>query len=515
MAFNRRSSDTDTTLVIDSHHRNLSTLSADDDPTLRPMPNRKCFVSCLFAALGGGLHGYHNAIMGGIITRRDFLAEFYPELLKAPKNDSIYCQYSSQRLALVTSSLFLASIIAESTGIPAYLSRRCGRTALMVMSGSFFLLGSVLQTAATNVAMLIISRCLTGVGLSCSTVSVLLYLSEVAPAWTRGKYNQLFQIQLTAFILLANLVNFAVDNLGHGWRVTSSLGVIPAIAFIITGFLLTDSPSSLMERGKLIQGRAALKTFRKKETDITPKTLNMEVQQIFASAERARKCTRPWAAIVRSSHRPEFLLVFLSTFFQQFTGINFVIFYGPRLFVQLGKSPSTASVLTIVIAFVNHLASYISFFLVDRWGRRPLLMYAGVPMFFGLIGTGVVLDTGISHAVLPWLVLIFTCLFDIAYGSSWGPIGWLYPTEVQDLATRSAGITIASFVNVFFSFLLAQSAFNLLCGLKSGIFFFFAGCVFVMTIGVYYLFPEPRGVSVEQSASLYRLHPIWKRYHSS
>lgn len=500
----------ETTIFVDSPHRNPSTLSTDDDPAIRPVPNRHCFLSCFFAALGGGLHGYHNAIMGGIITRDDFLARFYPELLKAPRTNSIYCEYSSQRLALVTSSLFLASIIAESTGLPAYLSRRCGRRALMVMSGSFFLVGSVIQTAAVNVAMIIVSRCLLGVGLSCSTVSVLLYLSEVAPAKTRGKYNQLFQVQLTAFILLANLVNFAVDGVDDGWRISASLGIIPAIMFIIAGLVLTDSPSSLMERGKLIQGRQALEKFRL--TDVSAKT---EAQQIFASAERARKCTRPWATIVQSSHRPEFVLVFLSTLFQQFTGINFVIFYGPKLFVQLGKSTRTASVLTIVIAFVNHLSSYLSFFFVDRWGRRPLLIYAGIPIFLGLVGTGIILDVNISHAILPWMVLVFTCLFDVAYGTSWGPIGWLYPTEIQDLATRSAGITIASFVNVFFSFLLAQSALNLLCGLKSGIFFAFAGCVIVITISVYFLFPEPRGVSVEQSSSLYKLHPIWKKYHST
>ena len=499
-------------LEIESLNRRRSSVVSEDDVVEPPVANRTCVFACIFAALGGALHGYHNAMMGAIITRDDFLSNFYPELLKAPRQSSLYCQYSSQRLALVTSSLFAASFISESTGIPAYLSRKYGRSRLMIVSGSFFLIGSILQTTAINVAMLISSRCLIGVGLSCSTVSVLLYLSEIAPACSRGKYNQIFQLQLTAFILLAYLINLAVEDWTNGWRFTCAVGIIPAVLFIVTGYCITDSPSSLMERGKLKQGREALSTFR---TDVTGSVRRTETQQIFASAERARKCTRPWSTILKASHRPQIILVFLSTLFQQFTGINFVIFYGPQLLVQLGNTTRTASVLTVVISLVNHLSSYLSFYFVDRWGRRPFLIHAGLPMFLGLIGIGIVLSTAASETYLPWLVLVLTCLFDVAYACSWGPIGWLYPTEIQDLATRSAGITISSLVNVFFSFLLAQTALTFLCALKSGVFFFFAGCVLVMTTAVCYLFPEPCGVSVEQSFSLYKSHPIWKKYQSA
>ena len=502
-------------VVVQIRQRSSVSGSDHEDETpadMLPSASRLCLCCCFFAALGGGLHGFHNAVMGGIITRPDFIEEFYPELLRQPVPTSIYCQYSSQRLSLVTSSLFAASVIAESTGLPAYLSRRHGRPRLMFVSGLLFTLASIIQTSAVNIAMLVVSRCLAGVGLSCATVSVLLYISEISPAKSRGKYNQLFQLQLTGFILLANIINFADQSFKHGWRLAAGLGVIPAVMFMIVGLMLPDSPSSLMERGKLAHGRRALVKFR---TASNSEAIVKESAEIFSSTERARRCRNPWHVILRRPHRPQLVLVILSTLFQQFTGINFVIFYGPQLFLQLGNSVNTSQWIVLVVSLVNHLSAYVSFFKADTWGRRPLLICCGVFMLVGLLGIGVSLNVFGDRSWLPWIVLVFVCVFDVSYGMSWGPLGWLYPTEIQDLATRACGITIASIVNVFFSFVLAQTALNFLCALKSGVFYFFAGCVVVMTTSVFYLFPETRNVPVEQSFKLFRDHPVWKRYVTS
>lgn len=309
--------------------------------------NRMSFICSAAAALGGGLHGYHNAIMSGIITREDFLSEFYPQLKKQPGAVNSYCQHSSARLALLTSSLFAMTIIAESTGLPAYFTRRCGRNRMMIVSGAFFAVSSILQTAATSIAMLIAGRCCAGVALSCSTVSVLLYISEVSPAKTRGRNCQLFQLQLTFFILLANAMNLATAN-HHGlWRLTTGIGLVPAVLFIVAACYLPDSPSSLMERGHLMKGHVALSNFR---SDLSSESaLHKESAELFASGERARRCKYPWQAFLQRSHRPQLILVTLSTLFQQFTGINFVIFYGPQLSIQLGMSAQTASWLSFRI----------------------------------------------------------------------------------------------------------------------------------------------------------------------
>ncbi|RYE18540.1 MAG: hypothetical protein EOP45_13980, partial [Sphingobacteriaceae bacterium] len=95
---------------------------------------------------------------------------------------------------------------------------------------------------------------------------------------------------------------------------------------------------------------------------------------------------------------------------------------------------------------------------------------------------------------------------------SWGPLGWLFPTEIQTLQTRGVGLSLASFFNVLFSFLFGQAAFSMLCSMKSGLFFFFAGCVAVITIIVYLLFPETKKIPIEQSPKVFRQHPFWKRF---
>lgn len=472
--------------------------------------NSMSFICSAVAALGGGLHGYHNAIMSGIITRQDFISEFYPELLKQPGAANQYCQYNSQRLSLLTSSLFAMTIIAESTGLPAFFTRRWGRKRMMIVSGVLFAVSSICQTAATSIAMLITGRCFAGVALSCSTVSVLLYISEVSPAKSRGRNGQLFQLQLTFFIFLANMFNLATANHHGFWRLTTGFGLIPAVMFAVAGCYLPDSPSSLMERGHLMQGRVSLAKLRSNTS--SESALQKEAAELFASGERARRCKSTWQTFLQRSHRPQLILVTLSTLFQQFTGINFVIFYGPQLFLQLGKSVHTASWLALVISVVNHLSAYLSFWWADRLGRRPLLLTASIPMLLGLIGIGTAVISAATSAALPWIVFSMVCLFDIGYGCSWGPIGWLYPTEIQDLATRPCGITIASLVNVFFSFLMAQLALEFLCALKFGVFFFFAGCIVVITVAVFYLFPETKHVPVEQAHRLFRRHPIWKGF---
>lgn len=503
-----------------SRRRSASNMSMEDSHNqcqhivYELKPNTRCFISCLTAALGGALHGFHNAIMGGIISRPDFIIEFFPEVVNQPSSSSLFCQYSSQRLALVTSSLFLASVVTESTGFPAYFNRQKGRTFMMKISGTLFGLSSIILASAVNVGMIILARCVAGVGLSFATVSVLLYISEVAPAKSRGRYNQLFQLQLTGFIVVATVANFAVMNLKGGWRLTAAVGFVPALMFVIGACYLPDSPSSLMERGKLAEGNKALKSFRVGGPGNSDENILLESYTVFASAEAARSCTNPWKDLFSYDHRPQLVLVVLSTLFQQFTGINFVIFYGPQLFRDLGKSDTTALWITVLVTCCNHLSTYVSYYSIDKsWcGRRHLLIQAGFQMFIGLLGLSIILSIADIDEWVPWVVLTFVCIFDTAYAWSWGPIGWLYPTEIQDLASRSAGITVSSIVNVFFSFLLAQISLHILCTIKAGLFYFFSFCVVAMTVCVYYLFPETKGIDVERSDCIFRDHPFWKRF---
>ncbi len=446
---------------------------------------------------------------GGISTQPDFLRLFYPEVFNQPSSSGLFCNFQSQRLQLYTSIMFISSATMECAGIPAFLNRYYGRTRLMQISGVCFLMSSVLQTCAQNQIMLLLGRLITGIGLSFATVSVLLYISECAPPQSRGKYNQIFQAQLTFFILLATLLNFAFSKIPFGFRYSLGFSIIPAVLFILFGTFLPDSPSSLIERGRTDDGRRVLQRLRG-NSDIT-----VELDDLIRNAEISRTIQSPWKAIIARSYRPQLVLVMLSTVFQQFTGINFIIFYGPQIFLALGLDYKLSLIAAILIAVCNHLSTYVSFFCADIIGRRPLLLQAGLQMSVGLIGIGIALDTIHHPQILAWVIFALVCVFDSSYAWSWGPLGWLYPTEIQSLQTRNAGLSLASLMNVFFSFLFGQAAFSMLCSLKSGLFFFFAGCVIFMTVFVYLAFPETKKIPIEQTQKLFALHQIWKRFTKS
>ena len=504
---------------LDGHsepkERRLLDKGRRDEKRSQDIEPKYVFWCCLVSTIGGGLHGFHNAIVGTILNRKDFLKSFFPDTLVQPTSTSIYCQYSNSRIAFLTSSLFLTSIVVEGSGFPAYMNRRYGRTRLMIISGALFTLSSIIFTVAQTYEMLILSRCISGGALSFATVSILLQNSEISTVGQRGKNSQLFALQITAGIFFATVGSLCTDTMNGGWRLVSGLAIIPSILFAIAGIWMPDSPCSLIERGLLDQGYSSLLKYRKVsdlDVELADNPIKSEYNQMSHAGEIARKCKSPWRIILKRSRRPSLCLSMFSTLFQQFTGINFVIFYGSTLFQVLGQKRRTVLWITVSITFLNHISTYISYFAADHIGRIPLLKIGGIQMILGQLSIGFFLLFFSDKTRLPWIIFVFVCVFDMGYAYSWGSIGWSYPTEISDLATRSAGITVSSWVNVFFSFIVAQFSLAVLCQFQAGLFLFFAVCISTITVTVHYLFPETRNAPIEKSCELYLHHKIWSKY---
>ncbi|CAL8468711.1 g8251 [Coccomyxa elongata] len=113
---------------------------------------------------------------------------------------------------------------------------------------------------------------------------------------------------------------------------------------------------------------------------------------------------------------------------------------------------------------------------------------------------------------LGWYIMAFILVFDSAYAWSWGPLGWVYPFEIQPLETRPAGGAVASLMNLLFSFVIGQTYLSMLCAMKWGVFILFAGCVLAMTVSVYLFFPETKGVPIEDTPFVFKKHWYWKRF---
>jgi len=471
-------------------------------------------ISCLMAATGGLMFGYDVGISGGVTSMDDFLGKFFPTVLrkKNEDKDSNYCKYDNQGLQMFTSSLYLAGLTA--TFFASYTTRRLGRRLTMLIAGVFFLVGVIFNGAAQDLAMLIVGRILLGCGVGFANQAVPLFLSEIAPTRIRGGLNILFQLNVTIGILFANLVNYGTAKIHPwGWRLSLSLAGIPALLLTLGALFVTDTPNSLIERGRLEEGKAVLKRIR--GTD----NVEPEFNEIVEASRIAQEVKHPFRNLLQRRNRPQLVIAVLLQIFQQFTGINAIMFYAPVLFNTLGFKNDASLYSAVITGAVNVLSTLVSVYSVDRVGRRMLLLEAGVQMFLSQVAIAVVLGIKVTehsdNLGHGWaiMVVVMVCTFVSSFAWSWGPLGWLIPSETFPLETRSAGQSVTVCVNLLFTFVIAQAFLSMLCHLKYAIFAFFSAWVVVMSLFVLFFLPETKNVPIEEMTErVWKQHWFWKRY---
>uniref|UniRef100_A0A5B7AS02 Putative sugar transport protein 14 n=1 Tax=Davidia involucrata TaxID=16924 RepID=A0A5B7AS02_DAVIN len=473
--------------------------------------------ACVVAALGGSLFGYDLGVSGGVTSMDDFLKEFFPKVYERKQEhlqETDYCKYDNQILTLFTSSLYFAALV--STFGASYVTRTKGRRASILVGSVSFFLGAILNAVAQNIAMLIIGRIFLGFGIGFGNQAVPLYLSEMAPAKVRGAVNQLFQLTTCLGIVIANFVNYGTEKLHPwGWRLSLGLATVPATLMFVGGLFLPETPNSLVEQGKLDEGRKVLEKVRG-----TP-NVDAEFSDLVDASNAARAIKSPFRNLFERKNRPQLVLGALGIpAFQQLTGMNSILFYAPVIFQSLGFGSGAALYSSTITSGALVLATFISMGFVDKFGRRAFFLEAGAEMILCLVavaitlalkfGQGVVLPKGIGI-----FLVIVICIFVVAYGRSWGPLGWLVPSELFPLETRSAGQSVVVCVNMIFTALIAQCFLVSLCHLKYGIFLLFAGLICIMSAFIYFLLPETKQVPIEEIHYLWQNHWFWKRYCES
>ncbi|XVF34889.1 hypothetical protein REPUB_Repub18cG0097300 [Reevesia pubescens] len=444
----------------------------------------------------------------------DFLKEFFPKIYRrkqAHLHETDYCKYDNQILTLFTSSLYFAGLI--STFGASYVTRRKGRRASILVGAVSFFFGGVMNAAARNITMLIIGRILLGAGIGFGNQAVPLYLSEMAPAKIRGAVNQLFQLTTCLGILVANIINYFTDQLHPwGWRLSLGLAVVPATLMFVGGLALPETPNSLVEQGRLEEAKRVLVKVRG-----TP-NVDAEFADLVEASDAARAIKHPFRNLLQRKNRPQLVLGALGIpAFQQLTGMNSILFYAPVMFQTLGFGSGASLFSSLITSGALVLATFISMALVDKFGRRAFFLEAGTEMFCCMVALAITLalkfgeGEELSKGIGSFLVVII-CVFVVAYGRSWGPLGWLVPSELFPLETRSAGQSMVVCVNLLFTALIAQCFLVSLCHLKYGIFLLFAGLILLMSSFIFFLLPETKQVPIEEVYLLWKNHWFWKRY---
>ncbi|XP_015877756.3 hexose carrier protein HEX6 [Ziziphus jujuba] len=470
-------------------------------------------LSCMMAAMGGVIFGYDIGISGGVTTMESFLEKFFPEVYKKMKEDtdiSNYCKFDSQLLTSFTSSLYIAGLVASL--FASSMTRAYGRKPSILVGGAAFLAGSALGGAAVNIYMLILGRVLLGVGVGFANQSVPLYLSEMAPPKYRGAINNGFQFSVGIGALSANLINYGTQKIegGWGWRVSLALAAVPASILTLGAFFLPETPNSMIQRGEN-HHRVKQMLQRVRGTE----EVQAELADLIEANEVSKTIHHPFRKITQRKYRPQLVMAIMIPFFQQVTGINVIAFYAPILFRTIGLGESASLLSNVMTGAVGTISTFISMLIVDKLGRRVLFTAGGIQMLVSQILVGGIMaaqlgDHGGVSKGYAFLVLVLIAIYVAGFGWSWGPLGWLVPSEIFPLEIRSAGQSINVVVNFFFTFIVAQLFLSMLCHFKAGIFFFFGGWVVVMTIFVYLFLPETKNMPLEKMEKVWREHWFWK-----
>ncbi|GKB57321.1 sugar transport protein 14-like protein [Tanacetum coccineum] len=457
--------------------------------------------ACIFAALGGSLFGYDLGVSGGVTSMDYFLKEFFPKIYRRKQEhlkETDYCKYDNQILTLFTSSLYFAALV--STFFASHVTRNKGRRASILCGAVSFFAGAFMNAGAQNIAMLIIGRCLLGVGIGFGNQV------EIAPAKIQGNVNKLIQLTTCLGIFIANFINNATEKHSWGWRLSLGLAAVPATLMFVGAWFLSETPNSLVEQGRLEEGRRGTKN------------VEAEFQDLLEASEVAKTIKHPFRNLLERKNRPQLIIGALGIpAFQQLTGMNSVLFYAPVIFQSLGFGSGASLWSSTITSGTLVVATFISMAFADKFGRRALFLEAGVEMIICMVAVAVTLALKFGQGVeLPKgigiFLVIMICIFVLGYGRSWGPLGWLVPSELFPLETRSAGQSIVVCVNMLFTALVAQCFLVSLCHLKYGIFLLFGGLIVVMSIFIYLFLPETKQVPIEETYLLWQNHWFWKSY---
>lgn len=441
------------------------------------------------SALGGLLFGYDTGVISGAILfiREDFrLTATWEEI--------------------VVSSVLLGAVTGAAIG--GTLADRFGRRLVLIFTAAIFALGAVGTALAPTVAWLIVGRAIVGAAIGVASFTAPLYISEVSPVNVRGRLVSLNQIALTSGIVVSYLVDYALSG-SRGWRWMFGLAMIPAAVLGIGMLFAPESPRWLVSRALPDQARTVLKRIR------GTADVDDEFREIQTSPGQHGG---RWFELMSPLVRPALSVGIGLAIFQQVTGINTVIYYAPTIFQFAGfESASVAILATVGVGVVNVLMTVAAMLLLDRVGRRPLLLIGLVGMVLSLGVLGLAFSLPNLRQEMGWIAVGSLMLYVGSFAVGLGPVFWLLISEIYPLQIRGLAMSIATVANWGVNLLVALTFLTLiqLVG-RPGTFWLYGLVGIGAWIFAYLLVPETKGRSLEEIESHWRSgrHPRELRQRS-
>jgi sugar porter (SP) family MFS transporter len=444
------------------------------------VPNQKfVYLAAAFAALGGLLFGYDTGVISGALI---FIQKTF--------------SLSTFNQELVVSVVLVGACIGALSG--GRLADRFGRRHMLIFTAIIFITGAIVCAMAQDVTMLIVGRSIVGLGIGLASSTVPLYISEVSPAGARGWQVSLFQFAITVGILAAYLVDYAFAA-SENWRWMLGLAVVPGAALGLGMLGLPESPRWNAQRGNVEKARSVLVKVRGTQD------VDAEMREIEATLHQAQEHGRfsdLWLPEVRLA----MVIGIGLAIFQQVTGINTVIYYAPKIIQSAGISSASGAILaTAGIGLVNVVMTVVSMWLIDRVGRRPLLLtgIAGMIISLGVLGYAFYSP---KHSGSFAEVAVVTLMFYVAsFAISLGPIFWLLIAEIYPLKIRGSAEGVAAATNWAANFVVSLTFLTLLQVIgATRTFWLYALLALAAWIFSYALVPETKGRTLEEIEAAWR-----------
>ncbi len=428
------------------------------------------------AGLGGILYGFDMGIIAGALA---FVRESFA--------------LSTRMEEAVVSIVLVGAMLGAIAG--GSIADRIGRRATLLWGGGIFLAGSLLAFWSPNVTILVAARGLLGIAVGFTSVTAPVYVSELAPPRSRGLLIGLYQFALTIGIVLADLAGYWLSA-QHAWRLMFGLGILPAALFLVLIVTLPESPRWLFAQNRMMEAQSVLSSY----TDQAGAQLLIAEIRAALAIPVEQRWRELWSPAVRTS----LLIAVGFTVLQQVTGINTIIYYGPRIFALAGITSNKSAIFaTLLVAVTNMLATIIALVLVDRVGRKPLL-YAGLGgMTICLLLLACSFYAPAAFGAAPGVVAtICLMVYITCFAFSMGPIAWILASEVFPLRVRGRGVAAASLGSGASNFLVSLTFLSLIKAAgATWTFLIYAAFCILTVLFVRFIVPETKGRELETISS--------------
>jgi len=440
---------------------------------------------CLISTIGGFLFGYDTAVISGTLTfvRTQFVM-----------NAMLEGWFVGSALIGCIIGVSFAGIIAD----------RFGRKRTLIFSAAMFLISAIGCMLSGSLTELIVYRLIGGLGVGMASMLSPLYISEISLPEIRGRMVSLYQFAITIGILVAYFANAKLLSFSQEasfaagskmdmifsvelWRGMFGSESIPAFLFLILLFIVPESPRWLMAKDREEEARNVLNRVISEES--TEKEIT-EIKKVLTQE------TASWSQLLQPGVRLALIIGIVLAILSQFSGINAIIYYGPKIFESAGFGTGNALNGQVIIGVVNVLFTIVAIWKIDKLGRRPLLIAGCIGMVINHIIIGFIFYTGHTDGIL---LMIFIPLFIACFAFSYGPVIWTLLSEIYPTQIRGRAMSIATLSLWIGSYIIGQTVPWMLENLKPhGTFWLFSLMLVPAILITWKLVPETKGRALEE-----------------